>query len=254
MSQEQLSNQGHIYKNGCSVNYGGITSVTVGIGKLRDSTNNFDIDFKEITECDITFNGANGLDTGTVAPNTTYGLYVLFDPSYANKPALLLSTAYATGSSPVMPSVNGVTYSAYRLIDFVLTNSSSQVVQFHNTIGFDFTYKQFLAPIPVLSNGKATTYTLVDLTPYAPTTGFGRVKLQANYTPFASGETAKVSSNNNADLYILTGDNAEITQNDLFDIMPFSPGSKTCIIYYKITSASAPAAFSLSLIGYEFIV
>jgi hypothetical protein len=260
MSQESLGvpivNLGFLYKTGLAVSYGSATTVSVALGQCRDSTNTFDIVIPSLGQtapltCSTTFVGANGLDTGTVAANTMYHLFALMDTTNLNHPALLLSKS---ATAPVLPSVNGVTYSAFRLIDHVLTDGSANILKFYNSPGYSSIFKQYDTPISVLSSGNQTAYTAVDLSGAVPLANFGRVKFQSTYVPNAAGQTAKVQATGaTGDEYTINGIVASVAQTDLFDLLPLTSSSKP-EVSYKVSVATSPAAFSLAVVGYEFSV
>lgn len=110
---------------------------------------------------DITINsaasGANGLDSGSVAANTWYGIYVIFAPS-TELVAGLISTSL---SSPTMPA----TYTVKRLVGAVRTDSSGHFRQFIQS-GRDvqYAYEQ----VTVLSGGIASSWTEINASAALP--------------------------------------------------------------------------------------
>lgn len=78
------------------------TTITLPAGlKVMDSTNNHVLtNLSELTASTAS-TGVNGLDTGTVANNTWYEVYLIGDSNGVNPTRLLLSTSI---SSPTMPS------------------------------------------------------------------------------------------------------------------------------------------------------
>jgi hypothetical protein len=121
--QIPIVNLGYLNAYGCvhSNILGDSVNISISPGQLRDSTNTFDIIVNEPLTVSTAFNGAGGLDQGTVAVNTIYGVYVLYDSSQVNNPVGILSLS----GTPLMPSINGVTYSHFRCIGFIKTQFAS---------------------------------------------------------------------------------------------------------------------------------
>lgn len=259
MSQErtqvQIVNLGLQYRTGLDVSYATAATVTVAAGQCRDSTNTFDIVVPSLGQtapltCSTAFDGLNGLDTGTVEASTTYGLFVVFDPTGRNQPGLLLSKSF---TAPIMPSANGYTYGAFRLIDFVLTDGSSNIRKFYNTPGVGTTYKQYDAPIQI-TTAVPETYTPLDLSVAVPTIGYGRVIMRSSFTPAAANDTASITPTGSAnDYFVMNGLVATVAQTNIFPIVPVQT-SGVPKISYKVSNDTAPTAISLWVLGYEFTV
>jgi len=110
---------------------------------------------------------ANGLDTGTEASNTTYALWVIYNPT-TNTVAGLLSLSF---TAPSMPS--GYTYK--RLVGFVRNNSAANfllIQQQDNRLWYESSIDAGIA----LSSGNSATWADVDLTTWA---GSGALVRQA---------------------------------------------------------------------------
>lgn len=253
--QQQIVNAGFSYRTGLQSSYVSATQVNVSAGQCRDSTNTFDIFVPSLGQiaplsCLTSFVGANGLDFGTIAPSTIYGLFVLFDPTFQLQPALLLSTSF---TNPIMPGVRGVTYSAFRLVDFVTTDGSSNIVSFFNTPGTGTIYKQYESPQIVLTAGAATTFTPVSLSPAVPNLGYGRVYLNMSYVPHADADIASFRPTGalaTSHEWIAV---SILAQTESFLMVPLnSLGNPS--IDYSLSSGTAPASMNLSVAGYEFNV
>lgn len=160
---------GLIYINGCIPTVANAPlspqDITITPGQLRDSTNTFDIVVNSPLVVSLAFNGVGGLDTGTVEANHFYPVYVIYDSSQSNNPAGLLSRS---ATNPVMPSLNGVTYSHFRLIGYIKTDESLNVIGFR-VVGTGNDRKNLWDDrISVLSAGTATTFTSVSTSPATP--------------------------------------------------------------------------------------
>ena len=86
----------------------------VEAGSTRDSTNTYDM----VLPSEIALNGLavgiNGLDTGTIAANLMYNIFLISDPVNANPTGVMASLA----TTPLMP----FGYSAYKQIGFWSTS------------------------------------------------------------------------------------------------------------------------------------
>lgn len=161
--QLPIINLGQLYANGCvhSVIDGAPNNLTIATGQLRDSTNTFDIVVDSPLTITTTINGVGGLDVGTVAVNSFYAVYVIYDVTQSNPPAALISLS---ATQPFMPAVNGVTYSHFRLIGYIKTSLSVIDILGFRIIGTGNDRKHMWDNvIPALAGGTATVYTPLSL-------------------------------------------------------------------------------------------
>lgn len=255
MSQEQIVNLPFLYRTGLDVSFATTATVSVATGQCRDSTNVFDIVVPSLGQtapltCSTAFSGLNGLDTGTVEASTMYALFVVYDPTLRNHPGLVLSKSF---TAPIMPSLNGVTYGSFRLIDFILTDGSSLIRKFYNTPAGATTYKQYDAPISI-TTGVPTTDTLLSLATAVPASNYGRVFIRSSFKPAVAADTATIRPTvASSDYYVLSGIVATVSQTDLWPIVPVQ-SSSVPKISYKVSNATAPTEILLSVVGYEFTV
>src|SRR5271169_4911110 len=112
--------------SGCLVTVDPVAHTPViSTGFVRDDSNSVDIVINTPLTLYGQINGANGLDTGTLQTSKVYAVYVISDPTGMVNPAGLISlTMPSDPLYPVMPSVNGVTYTVKRLVGFLRTPSS----------------------------------------------------------------------------------------------------------------------------------
>lgn len=241
----------NLYVNGCSPSYTTTTTVTIGTGQVRDSTNSFDIAVKTPLVINMAAKGANGLDTGTFAASTSYYLYVLYDETQANPPVALASLS---ATAPVMPSLNGVTYSHFRLVGFIRSNGSTNILPFLISGNGATKFYAWDAPIVVLTAAAGTTPTNVSLVTAMPLANFGRVELQSTYVPHAAGETASIKpSSATAFTYVISGIVASVAQTDLFEVIPTLVSSNPSIAY-QLSVGTAPAALTLAVTGFNLLL
>jgi hypothetical protein len=234
-----------IYHNGCAPSWVGNTVLNIATGQVRDSTNNWDITVASTISISSAVNGANGLDTGTIAVSTGYYVFVIFDPSNNLLPAGLISLS---GTAPVMPSVNGVTYGAFRLVGFVKTDGSANFLKFYADKGNDNTILiQWDAPIVVLNAGTSGTAADIDMSVAMPSVNYGTVIVRANYTPHAAAETASIKPKAaTAYTYVYSGIVASVVQSNSFEILPSTSSGKPTLTYI-LSSATSPAALTLTV-------
>lgn len=192
-------------------------------------------------------NGANGLDTGTIAASTQYAVYLIGDSRNYNNTAAVLSLT--SNTAPLLPSG----YDSYRLIGFWATDASSQFVYATNkpqNISGLLTY--FNSPaLSVLSGGNATSFTAIDLTTNAaiPTTTLQNVivTLLVTFTPAAAGDTVQFRPTGSAatgGLPTITGTTAGIAQSQYIQVIA-GVGSSKPEIDYKVTVSGDAVSVSV---------
>lgn len=184
-----LLNLSDKYVDGLLISKTSNTVVGIARGQCRDSTNVHDIVVNPALSASTAFNGANGLDTGTVANNTLYAVYVIFDPSNQVPVASLLSTS---ATQPTMPAVRGVVYQSFRRVGWVKTNSSAQIQDFY-VVGTGkeriVTYNLDTTASAILVGGNATSFTAVSLMDdFVPVTS-QRVEFNYSFLPGAASRT-----------------------------------------------------------------
>lgn len=177
-----------LYLNGCDIAWASNTTLTVASGIARDSTNVYDMQNKNTITVSTAFSGVNGLDTGTVAANTWYAVYLIYDTSRQLPAATVLSTS---ASQPRMPSASNVTYSAFRRVGWVRTDGSSNLLNFVQAGTQTSRFYQWDASRSVLAGGSATTFTAVNLSAGAPAQQ-NEVALTLQYTPSAAANTTSL--------------------------------------------------------------
>jgi hypothetical protein len=193
-----IINLPNLYANGADCSVLSNTAFNISAGQVRDSTNIYDI----ISPTTLTANaanvGANGLDQGTLAASTMYYIYLIYDPTNQVPVASLIS---ASATQPLMPSVRGVTYGAFRIVDCWPTNSSSDFVNAYSKSGNStIVQKQYDDP-PIVLNAATGGPTAFSLTPWVPPMSYGQISLLIKFTP--------------------------VSPNDHFTIWQFSGGSGT---------------------------
>ena len=273
MANPQIQNETiyalpHLYVQGLQLSAAtptGATVICVAPGAARDSTNSIDMvvglqNYFGIDNPAVQFqnyqpglfvnsavNGANGLDTGTIAASTQYAVYLIGDSRNYNNTAAVLSLT--SNTAPTLPSG----YDSYRLIGFWATDSSSNFVYATNkpqNIGGLLTY--FNSPaISALSGGTATSFTAIDLATNSaiPTTTLQNVMvtLLVTFTPAAVGDTVQfrpTGSSATGNIPTITGAVAGIAQSQYINVIA-GVGSSKPEIDYKVTSGSDAVSVSV---------
>lgn len=234
------------YFNGLGISNNGTTPNTklnVAAGSCLDSTGTFQLTLSSAATIDATTNGLNGLDTGSLAASTVYKVFLIADPVTQQASGAMISTS----STPLMP----FGYSAYALIGYITTDSSS-----HFLLGYwsdndsarrVFTYD---APIIALNAGSQTSYTGVALTSFVPPVANTPVYMYMLFAANAAGNTANLQGyNSTGDQISLIAPVATGVANTTENVTVLAQlNSAAPSIKYKV----AAGALSLYVCGYTF--
>jgi hypothetical protein len=139
-------------------------TLSVGAGTADDSTNTTTITIPagQTRTVDVTTSGVGGLDTGSIAANTMYALYVL--KNQAGNVGAMISLNFTTFSWP---------NSKWRRVGTALTNANSQIVAFSQTgpnALRETSYNANPNVLKVLNGASAADWTDFDLAPPKPNT------------------------------------------------------------------------------------
>lgn len=249
----------HLYFIGLNLSAASSTVVAIAPGQARDSTDNIDlpVGFPNLQNNQITpaiqfanysppllvnsaVNGANGLDTGTIAASTNYAFYLIGDSRGYNPVAGIMSLISSPG--PLLPSG----YDSYRLLGFWKTDGSSHFVYATNKPqNMAAATAWFNTPaLTVLTGGVATSFTAIDLTTNAavPTTTLQNVivTLLVTFTPAAAGDVVQfrpTGSSATSNIPTIVGITAGFAQTQYIQVIAGVGASKP-EIDYLVTSAS----------------
>ena len=180
------------YINGLQLTNDGTTPysiLNIGSGVTIDSTDTFQMVNNGVIKVHSTFNGLNGLDTGTIAASKVYAVYLVSDPVTLSPIGGMLSLSL---TGPLMP----FGYSAFKLIGFATTDGSANFLKGYWSAGNTgyrvFTYD---APIQCLS-GTQNSYTGVDLSNFVPAVDGTPVVLFSNFAANAAGDVENLQGYN----------------------------------------------------------
>ncbi len=165
------------YVDHCRLSFVNTATVTVGTGNALSGNGEMNIDVQSPLTARITSNGANGLDNGAVAPGTIYYVHVIAD---ASDNPLPVASLISLNTSPSLPAG----YTHFRRIGFLATDSAGDIVRFQqvwNGLTRRYYFAENRDRLQVLTAGRATTFTTVDLNSLVPATAQS-VMLSAAFT------------------------------------------------------------------------
>lgn len=254
----------HLYINGLNISIASTTVLAVAPGQARDANNNIDMpvgfpnlqgnvlppvlfqNYMQPLFINSVVNGANGLDSGTIAASTQYAIYLIGDSRGYQPVAAVLSLT--SNAFPLLP----FGYDSYRLIGFIQTDGSSHFVYAtHKPQNMVGALAYYLQPaVSVLSGGNATTFTAIDLSSAIPTTTLPNiiVELLVTFTPAAIGDVVQfrpTGSSATAGLVTIVGIAANVAQTQYVQVIA-GVGSSKPEIDYLVTSSSDSVNVSVS--------
>lgn len=245
----------HLYIQGLNISIYSTTVLAVAQGAARDQTNAVDImlgeanllgnvlpapqfaNYQPAILINSAVNGANGLDTGTIAASTQYAIWLIGDSRQYNPTAAILSLT--SNPFPVLP----LGYDSMRLIGFIETDGSSHFVYAtHKPQNMTGALTYYVSPASVLAAGNATTFTAVDCSTPIPTTTLPNViaSLLVTFTPAAVGDVAQfrpTGSSATTNVTTIVGAAAGIAQSQYLQLI-LGVGTSKPEFDYLVTSSS----------------
>lgn len=279
--QLPMVNLGNLYINGLQMSWASNTVIEIAQGQARDSTDSVDIvlTLPPLNNGSVqtapfiitnTLSGPGGLDSGVIAPSTSYAVYVIYSSAFSqirNAPSpesYLLSPPYVAPSgvnsvsqsegylpanvlislsymSPVLPAG----YDSFRRIGAVATNSSSQFVQFEQTgNGLDrvLWFTPFIE-LPTLS-GSTTYVSIGNLYPYIPISAT-TLQIRAGLISASFGDVVNIGSYGSAK--VTTVVISQVTGLDIigFSIIPTGFNNGVPEVLYTTTSTGDEVLFAI---------
>lgn len=244
-----IVNLPNLYADNCQVSWASATTLSVAAGQVRDSTNIYDIALSEAITLDGAVNGVNGLDTGALAANTWYAVFVIYDPTNANPPKTLLSTS---ATAPLMPSLYGTTYGAFRRIGWVKTDGSEEFLKFYCIGKGKERFYQWDVPISILSGGSSATFAAVNASVGAPKQ-VAPIYLNIAYTPTTAASVASIRPTGSTaaalscPIELKSTVNAVAVKDSMVKILPLLSSGNASIDYI----VTASDALSLTVAAFE---
>lgn len=149
--------------DGLKTIYNSVSTVDIGPGTCKDSTNTVDITVSSTLTANLagTPGDPNSLDTGTEAANSGYALHVIYGIGKAVASLISLSE-----TAPTLPTG----YTHFRCVGWIYNKSSNIVkfTQFGNGQTRQYFWTTSAAGGAILTNGQATTLTAVDCSAQLP--------------------------------------------------------------------------------------
>lgn len=186
-TQTPIVNAGLKYINGLNLTLTSDEIVAVSAGACRDSTNTNDIVVSSALAISNIVSGVNGLDTGTVANNTFYAVYVIADSTKYKATAGLLSTS---ATSPTLP----FGYDMFRRVGWVKTDATADFLEFRQRGASNDRWMWYDVAIATdITAGNSATFAAVDLSDGLPDlTVATEVNLLCLFTPTAANDTLEL--------------------------------------------------------------
>lgn len=182
MSQNiPVVNLPNLYVNDLKANWASTTTYSLGTGQARDSTNTNDIVLSSGVTINGAVNGANGLDTGSLANATWYYIHAIGSSFNSSLGAGLVSTS---STAPLLPSG----YDLFRLVGITLTNGSAQFLKSYCSGNGQYRRHCWDADIAVLTSGTATSLTAISLASAIPPIDYIPVQIVVDYTPATAND------------------------------------------------------------------
>lgn len=220
------------------------TKLDVAVGSILDSTKTFQLNLDVAVTINAATVGLNGIDTGALAASTLYYVFVVADPQSYNTPGAMISAS----STPVLP----YGYSAYALIGYVATDSSSHFLKGYWSDDLSM-LRTFMFDAPqatAITAGTSTSYVNIDLSALVPPVQNTPVYVETIFTPAAAGDTSKLQP------YGATGDAITVYGQVASKVI-----TSTDLVMARLNSAKAEISYKVSagsvaidICGYQFAI
>jgi hypothetical protein len=176
-----------MYINGCIISFPNTETITISTGKLRDSTNRYDITVNSELTISTLVVGPGGLDVGPLAIERCYNIFIISDSSGFTPTSAILSLS----EIPYLPGE----YNLFRKIGFCGISGGSDIfTMYQNGNGSERIFT-FSGSVFVLLPGHSTTFADVDLSTYIPSVPNNiLITFLVTYTPHAVGNIFTLKS------------------------------------------------------------
>lgn len=231
------------------------TKFTISPGSGLDINQTYQLTVPSTLTVDATKNGANGLDTGSLAASTVYSVFIIGDVVNANTTAGLISASIYL---PLIPDG----YQTCKLIGYIVTDASSHFLKGYWGANGDSS-RIFMYDAPQATSitaGNATSYTAIDLTTlvpsqatqYIPTAQVIGTWINSSFTPGAASRTLSMQpAGGTGDAITITGQVTSVpvtTQSYIYHTFVTTKPE----ISYKVSNSGDAAAINVA--GFEFIL
>lgn len=239
-------NAPYLSVDGLEIAITGNKTATVQVGRARNSSNESDIISNAILTLNAANNGANGLDSGSLANATLYSLYIVGDSSLNNNPVCILS---ANASAPLLP----VGYDMYRKIGYLRTDGSANFLAGYFSGKSNNRKFMYDAPLATaVTAGNATSYTAVALTDIVPAVDNTPVYMSYSFTPGAASRVLNMTPGNaTGNAIAITGQVTSVVVSGVNMVLA-KVTSGVPEIDYKVSNSGD--AVALNVAGYEYVI
>lgn len=223
------------------------TKLNVAVGQARDSTDVYQMVSSTALVIDATTTGLNGIDTGVLQASKVYSVYLVSDPVSGNATGAMISLSL---TGPLMP----FGYSAFRLIGYVVTDSSVHFLKGYWAGNNNSRLFMYDAPqATAVTAGASTTYADVALAAFVPAVDNTPVWVFTDATPAAASRVLSLQPKG------ATGDAVQITSQVTSvhvtsnSLVLAKLSSSLPVISYK-WSAGGGDAVAVNVAGYQFYI
>ena len=242
------------YANGLGLSNDATTPhsiIDVAAGSIMDSTGVYQITTTTALKSSLLVSGFAGLDTGAVAANKVYAVYLVADPVDYNATGVMFSLSL---TGPLMP----FGYSIWALVGYVATDGSKYILPGYWTAGNStqrtFTFDAFAAT--AVTAGASTSYANVDLTKWVPLVNNLPVQVYTSYVPETAGNILSLQAGNATGAQaVITGQVTTIAVTTISTILAQTVAISTVpspTINYKVGNGSDAVAIDVA--GYTFFI
>lgn len=202
MNNLPVIQQSSLYMSGLDIQKIGANTFSLAPGMCRDSTDSMDLvygfkdDFWTVKSTPIILdvssggiNGANRLDTGTLASNTWYSVYII--GSSRNLKPLAMIASLSSNSKPYLPEG----YDVYRLRTFFRVGSGLNIVKFNALYDGARIECNYLDDVAVLTGGNVSTLTELIVDSSTPPVQTSILNFGFGFTPTAAGNVFEIQPN-----------------------------------------------------------
>jgi hypothetical protein len=150
------------YIEGLATSWVSVTTVRIGPGSCRSDDNTTDLSISANEDAVITIVGAGGRDAGSESSNTSYHIWLIYNPTSTDYAALISASATA----PTLPSG----YTKKRRVGSFYNDGSSNIAEFRVEEYYGLRWVIYDRHWQVLSAGASETFTAVSCSPECPST------------------------------------------------------------------------------------
>lgn len=233
MRQEPIVNAGLKYCNGLEISRTSDEIIAIAAGACRDSTNTIDIIVDSALTVSNIVSGAGGLDTGSVAINTHYAIFVIADSTNYNNPVGLCSIS---ATAPTLP----FGYDSFRRIGWGKTDGTSDFLEFRQIGTGQQRWLWYDVAIATdITSGSSATFAAVDASAGIPDlTVSGSANFLCSFTPTGADDTLELrpgGSSATSGYVRESGSAAAVVKTSNLEC----PFDTTTGIDYKVTGSAA---------------